>query len=88
LLAPRDRCRFACQHQERRLEGILRRFVVAEHAPADTQNHLPVPLYKGRERGLRAFTSGDGKCLEQLAVSELTGRAAMEERVQMPRNVP
>ena len=53
LVVP-DRAGLAGQDEERRLEGVLGVVRVAEDAPADGQDHRPVPRHQGRERRLVA----------------------------------
>jgi hypothetical protein len=86
LITPRDRRRLAREHQECGLKGILGRVPVPENAPADTQNHGPMPLHQGCERRLRGLIAARDEPIQQLGVAELPGRPTMEERIQMPQD--
>ena len=76
------------QHQERRLERILRIMRVGQHAPADPQHHRSVPLEQNRERQLRSLATAGRKPLQKLPVRQLTDRTHVEERAKLPNDDP
>ena len=44
----------AREDEEGGLEGVLRILLVAEHAPAEVEDHRPVPPHQGRESRVAA----------------------------------
>ena len=74
------------QHQERRLERILRVVPVGQHAPADPQHHRSVPLEQDRERQFRSLATAGRKPLQKLPVGQLTDRTHVEERAKLPND--
>ncbi len=58
--------------------------VIAQELPADAQHHRPVPRHDRGEGGLIGRLAPRGEPLEQLAVGEPGGRAALEERPELP----
>ncbi len=60
-----DRSRLAGEDEERGLEGVLGIVVVAEDAPADAQDHRPMPPDDRLERRLIATCD---EPFEQIAV--------------------
>ena len=69
-LWPGDRTCFANEHQERRLEGVVGVVGVAEHTPADAQDHGPMPLNEQCERRAVAV---DHELPQQLGIRENSG---------------
>ena len=66
-VADPDRAGLADEHEEGRLEGVLRVVRVAEDAPAGDQDGRPVPLDDRRER--RLVAAGD-EAVEELRVGQ------------------
>jgi hypothetical protein len=61
---------FASEDQKRRLKGVHRFVFVAEDAPADAENHRPMPLDDRFKRRFGLFARSRGEPLEQLAVGQ------------------
>ena len=76
------------QDQERGLEGVLGVVRVSQHAPADPQDHRPVPLHQDREGQLGGLAPVGGEPLQELAVGQLADRADVEERPELPAGPP
>ena len=76
------------QDQERGLEGILRVVRVGEHAPADAQDHRPVPLDQDREGQLGRLAAVGREPLQELAVGQLADRPHVEERAKLSQGGP
>ena len=67
------------QHQERRLERILRVLRIAEHPAADAQDHRPVPVHQLFEGGLGTVaTTPRDECVEELTVRPSADRPEAE----------
>ena len=79
-----ERPRLAGQHEERGLEGVLGGVLVAEHAPADAEDHRPVPLHQGLEGQLGAVLVPGGEPRQQLGIRQ-PGECA---QVPQPMNLP
>ena len=58
--------------------------VIAQELPADAQHHRTVPGHDRGEGGLVGRIAPRDEPLEQLAVGEPGGRAALEERAELP----
>jgi hypothetical protein len=82
LLGPRDRARLSRQDQECGLERILRRVPIAQHAPANAQDHRTMSVHQGRERGLRGAVSPRDKPPEQLRIARMARRPEREQPIQ------
>jgi hypothetical protein len=76
------------QDEEGGLEGVVRVVRVVEHAPADAEDHRPVPLDQGREGQLRGLAAAGREPLQELAVSQLPGRPDVVERADLPEDGP
>ena len=72
-LADAQRSGTADQDQERGLEGVLGRVRVAEHLPADGQDHRSMAGQDRLERGLGRLIPPVRESLEQLAVGQPDG---------------
>ena len=65
-----ERPRLAGQHEEGGLEGVLGGMLVAEDAPADAEDHRPVPLHQGLEGRLGAVLVPGGEPLQELGIRQ------------------
>ena len=65
-----ERSRLFGQHEEGGLEGILGGVLVAEHAPADAEDHRPVPLHQGLEGELGAVLGPVGEPRQELGIRQ------------------
>jgi hypothetical protein len=54
------------QYQERRLEDVVHVVGVVEHAPANAEDHAPMPI---EQRGERGFIPAAAKALQQFAIA-------------------
>ena len=72
------------QHEEGGLEGVLGGMLVAEHAPADAEDHRPVPLHQGLEGQLGAVLVAGGEPRQELGIGQ-PGECA---QVPQPMNLP
>ena len=77
-----ERPRFLDEDQERGLEGILGIVRILQDAPADAQDHRPVPRHQDLER--RGVLPG-GEALEQLRIGESRDDPTREEAVDLPQ---
>ena len=84
-VADPERPRLADQDQEGGLEGVLGVVRVAEDAPADAQDHRPVPLDQGREGQLGRLAAPGREPLEELAVGQSRRRSGRQQRAELPR---
>ena len=75
------------QHQERRLEGVRRLVLVAQHA-ASAPDQSRMPFDQRGERRLGSLAVAQGKPLEQLPIGDPDERAGVEERLQAARGRP
>ena len=76
----------AHQNQESGLKGILRVVRIGQYAPANAQDHRPMPLDQGGERLLGRIAPLGREPLEKLAVGQLTDRADREECAKLPHD--
>ena len=76
------------QDQERGLEGILCIVRVDQHAPADAQDHRPVPLDQDREGQLGRLAPVGREPLQELAVGQVPDRPHVEERAELSEDRP
>ena len=60
--------------------------LIAEELPADAEDHRPVARHQRGERRLAGRIAAGEEPLEQLAVGQPGGRAALEERLNLPEN--
>ena len=78
----------AHQHQKRRLEGVRRLVLVAQHGPAGAPDQGPMPLDQRGERRLGRLAVAQGEPLQQLPIGDPDERAGVEERLQAARDGP
>ena len=76
----------AHQHQERGLKGILRVVRISQDAPADAQDHRPMPLHQGGERLFGRITPLGREPLEQLPIGQVANRPGREEHAKLPHD--
>ena len=76
------------QDQERRLERILGVVRVGQDAPADAQDHRPMPLDQDREGQLGRLAPIGREPLQELPVGQLADRPDVEERAELPEDSP
>ena len=74
------RAGFAGQHHESSLVGVLGRVGVAKHAPADVQDHRPVPSDQGR-KGILVAVGGEG--CQQVVVADGLKGSRREQTVEV-----
>ncbi len=65
-----DRSSLPGQNQERGLAGVLSVMVVADHLPADEENHRRVAFHQGRKRGLGGIPRMRDEPREQLSIAK------------------
>ncbi len=75
------------EDQEGGLEGVLGRVLVAEHLPADGENHRPMAGQNRLERGLGRLIPLVRASLEQVAVGQPDGTPCAEETPEVPLEV-
>ena len=83
-----DRPCAACQHQERRLEGVLGLVAVAEHRATDSQHHRAVPRHQCGEGGLGhlvVLAATGREAFQQLVVAQPGRRPRLEQGGQVSR---
>jgi hypothetical protein len=78
-----DRPGLSGQDEEDGLESVLSVMVVAQELPADAQDHRPMSGHDRGEGGLVGRLAAGGEPLEQFAVGEPGGAAALEERAEL-----
>ncbi len=73
------------QDEEGGLEGILGFMLVAEHGPANPQDHRSVPLDQDGEGQLSRLAASRHEAIEELAVGECAKCPDAEERLERPQ---
>ncbi len=59
--------------------------LVAEHGPANSQDHRTVPLDQDRERQLARFVASRREAIEELPVVQPAAGPDAEERLELPQ---
>ena len=72
------------QFQERCLEGVLGVLPVAQHPPADAQNHRPVPMHQFLERRLGVVASLGDETVQKLSVRQAPDCPLTEQPADLP----
>ncbi len=83
-LAATDRVGPTCQDQECRLRRVLGIVLVAQHLPADPQDHRPMAIDQRREGRFRRLVPLLCEPFEQLAVGQTAGRTCPEQCLDLP----
>jgi hypothetical protein len=78
-----DRAGFANEDKKRSLEGIFRIMCVTEDAPADPENHGPMPLQDGLKGSLILF---ENKAFQELSVGPGAGGPRASELADVPQD--
>ena len=76
------------QDQERGLEGILRVTRLDQDAPADPEDHRPMPLHQGREGPLGRVPPAGREPLQELAIGQVADHPQGEQRADLAEDFP
>jgi hypothetical protein len=72
-----ERASMPHKDEKRCLKCVVRIVHVAQHVPANAQDHRPVPIEQGRKRSLGNFTGAYQEPVQKLAIGQSAGCADM-----------